>query len=359
MDKKDTISSKQLFGFIVASQIGFGILVLPSSLAEKTGHDGWIAVSLSGIIFSIVTIIIVAFLRKHKDKSLIEINKITYGKYLGSLFNIIYILYLYTFATIVMRAFVEVTEVMTLKATPSLILSLFLVCPAVYLIMSGFKVVCRFSNSIFLIIISTVFILILVIPELSFTYLMPVGETGAMSILKILPSITTSYLGVELLPAIYDTISDKEKTLKYSLRGHLVTILFFTIVVIITTAFFGEVLLQKLLFPLFSLSRAYKVPVIERLDLFFVSIWLPAMGTTVANYYFCSYYCISKLIQIKNRPLFFSIFFVASILLGIKFKDFNSVIKALDYLGYAGIGIVFSMFLSYALVLLRKNRIKS
>lgn len=308
MSRKDSITSKQLFAFTVASQIGFGILVLPSSLAEKVGHDGWIAVLLSGILFSIVTVILVVFLRTHKDKSLIEINKITYGKYLGGIFNIIFILYLYAFATIVMRAFVDVTEVMALRATPSFILSLFLVCPAIYLASSGFKVICRFSNSIFLIVLSTILILILVIRELRFTYLMPVGTIGVGPLVKILPSITTSYLGIELIPAIYDTISDKENALKYCLRGHIVTILFFTLVVTISTAFFGEDLLKKLLFPLFSLSRAYKVPVIERLDLFFVSIWLPAMGTTVGNYYFCSFYCVSKVIKINNKSLFFCVF---------------------------------------------------
>ena len=356
MNRRDSIAAKQLLGFIVSAQIGFGILVLPSSLAEKIGHDGWIAVTLSGIIFFIVTLIIVAFLRIHKDKSLIEINKITYGKYLGGLLNIVFILYLYSFATIVMRAFVDVTVVMALKATPQFVLSLFLIVPAIYLLSSGFKVVCRFSNSIFLIILSTVLILVLVVKELRFTYLMPVGAAGAASIAKILPSITTSYLGIELLPAIYDTVTDKENTLKYSLGGHMVTMTFFTIVVIICTAFFGEELLQKLLFPLFSLSRAINVPVLERLDLFFVSIWLPAMGTTVANYYFCSYHCISKIIKIKNRPAFFSIFFIVSIIIGMRFKDINSILKALDYLGYAGIGIIFGMFISYMLILISKRR---
>lgn len=358
MDRRDSIASKQLLGFIVAGQIGFGILILPSSLAEKVGHDGWIAVAVSGVIFSLVTIVITALLRKHKDKSWVEINKTIYGKYIGGLFNILYVLYLYIFATIVMRAFTDLTEVMVLKTTPHPVLALFLVIPAVYITMSGFKVVCRFSNIIFFIIFCTVLMFILVSRELRPTYLMPVGKAGIPAILKILPSITTSYLGIELLPAIYDTVSDKKNTLKYSLIGHLITMLFFTTVVLITTAFFGEALLKKLLFPLFSLSRAYKVPIAERLDLFFVSIWLPAMGTTVANYYFCAYYCLNKIIKIKNRYTFFGTFFLLSIIIGMLFKDLNSVLKALDYLGYAGIGIVCLMFMSFVLSLTMKERCK-
>lgn len=349
------ISPKQLMTFIISSQIGIGILTLPSSLAVAVGHDGWIVIFLSGILFSILILLIMLFLRRFNDKSLMEINKIIYGKYLSWPVNLLYIAYVYFGSAVTLRAFADMVRITILRSTPILALILLSIIPAIYLSWYGLKVISRFGSVIYIILFLALALYLFSLPDYRMDFILPIGESGISAILKTTLITTSSYLGPELTLFIYSEIKDKNKALRYALSGNLVTTFFYTTSVLVVTLFFGEEMLLRLVFPLFSFSSSHRLFVFERFDLAFVSLWMNSMGTTMLSYFFCTYYGLCKLFGIsinngtvtRGRGMLFIGIFLLAIPLSLIPKESITIRTLLNILGYTGIGIIIFTLLSF------------
>lgn len=351
----NSITSGQLMTFIVSSQIGIGILILPSTLAKDVGHDGWLVVLLSGVLFSGLTVLMILFLKRFGGKSLIEINRSLYGKYLSYPLSILYIIYVFFGAVVTLRAFSDMQRITILKSTPLFALTLLSIMPAVYMTWYGLKVISRFGTVIYFILFSAIILYFLSIGDYRIDFILPVGDAGIPAIIKATFGTTMSFLGPELTLFIYSDIKDKNKTLKYALFGNLVTTLFYTSTVLILTLFFGKEMLPRLVFPLLSFSGSHKAFVFERFDLLFVSLWMPSMGTTMLSYLFCSYYGLCNLLGIntsnrivtKGRVLIFISIFAVAAIISMLPEEVMTVWILLNILGYVGMGIIILTIISY------------
>lgn len=344
---KHKISSQQLFVFITTAQIGIGILALPPILAEIAGKDAWISIILAGIITSVALFGIIRLLERYKDKSIFEINRLLYGKYIGITLNIFIAIYCFGAGALGIRIFNDVMKASTLKLTPATLLSFFIMIPSIYLTWYGLKAICRFASAlIFVFSIVIVFFLILH-NELRITFLMPVGGHGLGPITKAILPAVFGFLGIELVGIIYPNIADKENALKYALAANLFSMVFFAIVIAFSIGFYGEVMLKRLEFPLFSIARSYRAPVFERIDLFFVALWFPAMASSLRKYFFSSYYGFNLIFNIEKTGLFLMIFYIASVLASRIPKDLTVTNQFLAILNYIGIGLMVFYCISY------------
>lgn len=358
-NKANEISSAQVFIFVVSAQVGFGILSMASNLAEDIGHDGWIAVVFAGLVTAFLIFLIVAALKRFGNLTILEINNLIFGKYIGGFFSTLIISYL-TYATVLMlRNFNDIIRLSALRLTPPIVLTSFIMIPIVYLSWYGLKYICRYSTLKVLLIVFVVGYYMLLAKYYRFTFLQPIGAAGAMNIIKVSFSPFTSFIGYELLTLIYPYIKDRKKVLKSALYANAFTVVFYFITVAFLTGFFGEVMLAQLLYPVFSLARAYRAPVFERLDLFFISLWFPIMISTVLVYYFCAYNSLKKLLHIENdKPkckILICCFSIAVILLSRLPKDMIQLRTLFDQLGYIATGYVGYIFICYLLSFIKKG----
>lgn len=355
LDNKHKITSIQLFVFIIAVQIGIGIITLPSMLVEIAGRDAWISVVLAGIASSFVLVVIMLLLNRYKDKSIFEINSLLYGKYLGCFLNLFIAAYSFGAATLGVRIFTDVVKTSTLKLTPPIFLAFFIMIPTIYLTWYGLKAICRFANILLFIFSLVVIFFMLINKDFRLTFLLPVAGAGIGPItMAIIPSFF-GFLGIELVTIIYPNITDKENAMKYALAANLFSMTFFIIVIAFTTGFYGEEMLKKLEFPLFNIARSYKAPVFERIDLFFVALWFPAMASSLRKYFFASYYSINKLFNIKKRGILLAMFYVSAVLASRIPRDLAQTNNFLELLNFIGIGFFSFLCISYLLSFVNKR----
>ena len=355
--------SGQVFIFVVSGQIGFGILSLASTLAEDVGHDGWIAIAFAGLITALLICMIVATLKRFDNITIIEINNIIFGKYIGRVLSLFIIAYLTYTAVLMMRKFNDIIKISALRLTPSIVLTSFLIIPIVYLSWYGLKYICRYSTLKIILILTVVLYYMLLLKYLRFTFLQPIGAAGGMKIIKVSFSPFTSFIGYELLTFIYPYIKDKKKVLKSALYANAFTVAFYIITVAFLTGFFGETMLEQLIYPVFSLARAYRAPVFERLDLFFISLWFPIMVSTVLVYYFCAYNSLKRLFNIENNKpkskiLIWS-FTIMVVLLSRLPRDMIQLNTLFDQLGYIATVYVGFIFICYALSFIKRRKKKN
>ena len=291
MDNKgNNITSGQLMGLIVSIQVGTGVLTLPDHLATACGHDGWISVLVYGIIATVIIFIIMRLMYRYNNQSIYEINKLLYGKYLGGLLNILIVSYLWYSTCLYLRTYTNIIHVHLLRSTPSLIICVIALIPTYTLTWYGLKYIARFSITIYLSLSFCCILFLLVFKDLRLTFLMPIGQSGVQGIKASLGSCITALLGFEVISVIYPEITNKKKAMKFALGSNLITTIFYIILVLVTTAFFGEEMLKKSLYGIIKLSRSYRAPVIERLDILFIAIWLPAMGMATRGFLGITYY---------------------------------------------------------------------
>lgn len=357
-ERRHLITSSQLRTFILSAQVGIGILVLPSKLATDVGHDGWISVVLAGIISIIASIIIVKLMQLYRDKSIYEINRTIWGKYMGSIMNVIILLYLVYATSIGIRIFSSVITITILKFTPPLIQSLYVLTPTLYLIWYGLKSICRFANLIYFILLIIVLFFLFIFKYLRLTFILPVGDAGFYKIIKgIFPSMF-AMLGFELITIIYPNITDKGKVLKNIVWANIISIVFILVNVLVITSFFGETMASRLVFPLFSLTRSYKSPILERIDLYYIALWFPAMAMSLRAYFFSTHYSFQRIFNIRKSSLLLAALTVTSILLSRLPKDFNEVNTYADILNIFGFGFITYLIICYIIAIISKKGVQ-
>lgn len=354
-DLRHDITSGQLMAFVVSAQIGIGILTLPSALAQKAGHDGWIAVIISGFICLVEGITITYLLKRYRNSNIFQINYIIYGKLVGFILNISFLIYLIFITGITLRFFTETVNIIILKHTPPLVITILVSLSTIYGVAKGLKVICRFAVMLFFSYFILILSLLLAIKYTRYTYLLPIGGAGIINIMKGVKTSAYSFLGFELITLLYPNIKDKEKAVKYMSISIIFTTLYYALSVIISTIMFGETKLSMLVFPVYNIEQSLELPVIERLDTFYILFWFPTMAATVRAYFFSCYYGISKLFKIKGKNSLIFFVIVLEIAVSRIPKDFETTYTYSEYTGNFGMAAVLIIIITFFMSFIKKK----
>jgi spore germination protein (amino acid permease) len=341
--KKNNITSAQLMGLIVSIQVGSGIVGLPSSLATVCGHDGWISVLIYGIIITAVIALIIKLMNRYNNKSIYEINKFLYGKYLGGLLNLLIVLYLWYSVCLCLRSYINIIHIDLLRSTPSFVLCVFTLIPTCYLAWYGLKYITRFAQMIYLSIGFYLILCLLVFSDLRLNFLMPIAQSGIDGIKASFSPCIFAFLGYDVISIIYPEITNKQKAMKFAIGANTITTIFYIIIVLVITSFFGEEMLKKSINPMIKLSRSYRAPIIERMDVLFISVLLPAIAMSIGGYFSVTYYSIRKLLNLKKKAIYLIVFTSITILLSNVPKSVSNIKVYTNIMTISG--TIFSIFL--------------
>ncbi|WP_406542627.1 endospore germination permease [Clostridium ljungdahlii] len=317
---------------------------------KKVGHDGWIAVILTGVLVLLSSLFELALLKRYKNNSILEINIKLYGKSLGVILNFIFICYTFAFAALNIRLLTGIVSVLVLRETPKIVISFLIALPTTYLTAKGLKVICRFTTLLYLSHIVIIFTFAMIIKDIRITYIMPIAKSDFNLIIKSLPYTIYSFLGFELASVFYPNVVNKEHITMHIIQGVLYTTLFYLIIVVVSVLIFGEMKLKMLVFPIYNIEEAVRVPVIERFDMIFILIWFPMMASSVRNYFFSSYYCVLKIFRIKRKKLLIAVIFIMMFIIGVTLRDIQMICRYINYMAIWGIMniafIIISFFIS-------------
>lgn len=355
MTENNTLTSIQMMRFTFVCQTGIGIINLPALLAKEVGHDGWISVLTTGIAAVFLSSLIVVLLRRYSDKCIYDITRLLFGKLIGLIINVLFFLYLLLAVVGGVMVFLIYLKITLFPFTPSIVMAPLIIMPSVYMVWQGMKTVARFKLVTMLAYITAIIYVILILKEMRFSFLLPVGEAGFIPLAYSMKTSFFAFIGLELIAVFYSEISDKKNALKYHVFANLFSMLFIMLIVIACTAVFGENLLSILNIPLFNLSRVYNAPIFERVDLYIISVWFIAMACSIRAYLMAAYYSMGKIFKLKKSRLVYSMFICAIIGLSLISNDINDAFMVLDIINYIGIGAVIFLMLCLGLSMFKKK----
>lgn len=359
MTGKHNVTSKQMALLTFVGQTGMGMITLPTLMAKETGHDGWISVLIAGVIATVLGYFVALLLSRYQDKTIYDINNIIFGKIIGFIINTALIVYLFLAASASARVFSVFLRITLLTQTPVLIVAPFVMLPSMYLVWSGLKYIARFKYiSIMGYVVSIIYVLI-IFKNYRPSFLLPVGEIGFLKIIAGVKSGFFTFLGLELIAFVFPEITDKKNAIRWHVIANILTTIFSLIIVVASTALFGENFLRIQTIPLFNLSRVYDAPILERVDLYLIALWFVVMGCSMRVYMFAAYYSLGKVFKLKDSKVLVILFFAAIILLGRITKDLNEVFMFRQLISLVGIGVYLFLVLCLCLSFIRTKGVKT
>jgi len=266
---------------ILSSFIGTSVNIILS----KCKTDAWIAILLCFILF-IPSFLIFKNIFNYKED--IPINKkieLLFGKKIGAIINTFLILASFINATCYLYSFTNFIKEEYLSNTPLFIITISFIILVIYANLKGIKTIARLS---FILLIFNFILLIIPIFNVSsineFNNLKPILESGLnkpfITSLKIIIININNIFMLTIIPK--SKIINNQKINKYILSGIIISLIFMTLIIIITITSLGVnlaliyqypeyIVLKKVnLFNFFN--RAENILIIEWINGSFISL---------------------------------------------------------------------------------------
>lgn len=309
MQEQPQITSFQLVALFASSIIGVGILSLPREVAEIAKQDAWISVILTTVIFAISACLVVDTSRCYPGETFDVYIKKILGVLPGRALLILITLYCMMITGMEIRSFSVIIKLFVLDQTPleliagvtlfaSYIIGRFGVVPIVYFVEAMFVP----TMVGFFVLISLAYGLV------DLHELRPVLE-DKVKIIKAIPACGLALSGPEVLAGFviaYLYQPAKEKVLKLTLAAYGIVLFQYTLVMIISIGAFSSDELHYIVYPTTMLLRSVEFTggVLERLDAFFMILYIPIAFTTVLLWHYYSSFLLTKQLKFEEqRPV--------------------------------------------------------
>lgn len=357
--RRDQISSLHLALMIISAQMGSGIITFPEQFTKQTGHQGWITILLTGLLATGACWMMTALLNRYRDCSIYEINYCLFGKWLGQIINYGLLLYLIVTTASCMREFAIFIQLFMLASLPPPLVMVLILLPTYFLTKNGLRAVGRFSYFLLVILGGILILVSLHFPNIRMTFYKPLIPTDWNGVISTVPLVFYTFIGLELTVFLFPAVHDRRQAMKWTLIANLFSMLFFTLIYLVSIGVFGETVLPRVVAPIFSLSRTLKLPLLERVDLFFFLLWFPLLESGVRSFFATSFDGLRRLFPVKNSYPALTLFTAGLILGSLIFLpgDLTAVFEFGKSFTYAGIAITGYLILCFILSFMLKRGI--
>lgn len=370
MKKSILYSYWQQTSLITSTLIGVGVLTLPRTSTEILSQNGWLSPLLGGFVAMFACVMIAKLNDRFPGLSLIQFSPIIWGternKLIGILLSlpwiIFYLGYMYCITAMTTRVFGEVVVTAVLRDTPieAIIITMFLL--ALYLCMHDLDVVARVNELLlFLILFPVLIIAIASFQKADWNNLLPFFSVNWKQLIRGSLETSFSYQGYEIMLIFYAYAQPSSNKTKSAIWGIGLAIFVYTLIVVAGIAVFGNDELQKVTWPTLELVKTTQVPglIMERLESAFLGVWVTAVFTTIANFYYCFIFGLRQLLgrgivfqRFSAFFLFFPLFFIS-----LRPQNITEIFKVMNLFGYLGLVVSFVIpVLFYLIVLIRGKK---
>lgn len=285
------ISIKQLFCLVILTQVGVHVLSIPYYESRNSGYDAWMSILLGGFIAQAVILIIYQLGKRYDDRPLPQYLSAIIGKRLGSVLNLLFAVYCAESSLMVVVSYSDVISRWVLFETPWFVLIGVSLMIAAYVASSKLRSMANITETIMIsFLICFLIIFISGMGKGDIRQLLPVGTHGFGSILKDTLPAFWAYAGYELLLYVFPFVKchkKKDILIAMSLANGFTTF-FYVLISVIVTYNYSESQINSIQEPMVYILRKFRWPVVQSLDILFMTIWLSVTTVTVYVYLFLS-----------------------------------------------------------------------
>ncbi|MDF2904590.1 MAG: spore germination protein [Bacillus sp. (in: firmicutes)] len=266
------ISPFLVYYLIIGMQIGIGVLSYQRIIAKDAGYDAWISVLVSGLIVHVILWMMYKIVET-AEGDLFHANQYIFGKILGKIISTIFIGYFCLYATTVLRSFIEVIQVWMFPEISIFWFSFAFLLLCIYIVFDGFRTVTGIAFFGFVLPAYLIFTFSYTIRFSDFTNIQPILDHSFKDMRNAFFHMSLTYTGYETLLFIYPFIKDPNKSKKWAHLSVLTTTIFYTILTLITFAYFSEKQLQETIWPTLNMWKIVELPFVARFEYVGIANW--------------------------------------------------------------------------------------
>jgi len=303
----ERISTHQFMTLGAAVLMGATFLPVASLVTGVGGRDGWMSV-LPGFAVGIpYGLMVLSLVERYPHKNLLQISETLFGKWIGKIIGVIYILITGYLGGLLLGQAGEIYQTSVMPLTPISVFYLGGLLLVFYLVRSGIEVFARFSEVIFpLIVIALVLDVGLSIPRIEQGELMPILSEGLKPLfwggIKVLPFPLTYILFLAGIAAFLPTGKQELGQLKTGVwRAVFLVGILDTLVALIQILVFGPTETIRLVYGLLVLGKMVEVSkTVAGVESLFLGVWLGAGVIKISAFFFTAIWGLETVFGLKG-----------------------------------------------------------
>lgn len=328
----NAITPGEVTFLLIGSMIGIGILSLPNDLVNIAKQDSWIS-AIIGAVYPLYMVITASLIcRKHPEENILILSKKYFGKFFGSILNIVFLLYFVVFATAIAFGICMVLGTLVVNFLSPLKILIVMFFLAAYTSIKGLKVLGRINQFMFLYTIFLSFILAIALSKGTYLNICPILGSGTLNIIKASKQSIFAYGGIEILFLIYPYMTDKTKIMKSSLLSVIITAIIYFWVTFITIYYVGIDLIPRMQWSVNSVTKTLEVPVINNFRFIFIILWATLICKTISNNYFTTALILKDFFPKIEMKKIIYVIYPLMIYLSLKYKNPATKVDFLNYI---------------------------
>ncbi|MCR6513463.1 spore germination protein [Clostridium sp. LY3-2] len=267
-------TNSQFIFLVLGYSIIINILKLPVIMASFALQDAWISMLIAGIYPISLLFFYFPVYKKNPDKNIFQINREYLGKTFGTLFNIIFYLYILSYSITQVAGFSMIfadTLFWYYNSTKVLLLLLFIAFLGLFY---KFKAMVKFTQFSLTIVFVMFFIILFGFFRGSISNITPILQIEPKYILKGAYYGSYAYSGFEIFLIYIPFLKKPKDYKKISISISLVLIIFFTYLVFMNLFFLGPDVITVFYYPLLNILSSVKIPFLNNFVFVFLSSWV-------------------------------------------------------------------------------------
>ena len=335
MSAQERLTSRQYTALLAGSAFGAGILTLPRYLCAAASQDAWGIPLLAGGAMCLSAACFLLLCRRFPGMTFPQQLQKILPLPLANGILLLFLAYFLTVAASSIRIVAEVTLLYLLPNTPLWAVALVYCLFVGYTLSGGLRCVGRFNELTGFVLLFAFLLLLPSLREGRITNLSPMFTTDMTALLAAVPMACYSF-GISLLiPLFLPLTDDRSKAAKHTWPTLCFVIAAFSLITLTSVCVLGADTSAHMLFPVITLYKSVSVPVIERLDLFFLTLWTVLAVRPCLNFALAAVRLTNGLFQNRLPRRWLSagigLFLFFSMLLQ---SDIVGTIRILHWLGY-------------------------
>ncbi|MFQ3543411.1 endospore germination permease [Halobacillus rhizosphaerae] len=352
------ISRRQFFFMIIQTQIGVGILSMPYDLHKVAKQDGWMSLILGGLLLQIVLLVLWLIARSYPELNFFQIIEKAFSKWIGKFISLTFIFYFVLIAILIVLLFGRMISLWVLPSTPFWVLSILMVMICLYFLSSNLTVIARLYTFLSFLLFFLFVLMIYSIKEIRIMYILPIMADGWGPVFKGMNQAILSFFGYIVSLVLFSRVEGKPKEkLKTIFQAHWFVLFFYLFIVLVSYTFFSTDEIDLVPEPVLYMLKSYEFSILARVDLFFISIWIVSVATSLTTYLFMATVGLLTVFNSQKYRLMSIIIgfivFVIALFLGYDMHKVEMFSKYVVHSGY-----VFTVgfpFLMYMVIVIRKK----
>ncbi|WP_026689149.1 GerAB/ArcD/ProY family transporter [Alteribacter aurantiacus] len=355
------ISKSQLFFFIIQSQIGIGVLSLAFSVFQEAEWDGWLGVFTGGLAIQVAICLMYLLAVRYGDKMFFNALPLIIGKIPGHVLNLVYTLYFSSICILILVLYKHIIIRWLFPQTPGWVLNFLLVFAAWYLTREKLHIIVRFYVFVSSLLILVIGVLFFAIPYINPLYILPIGHHGFGAVGKAVLASMQAMLGFGVFMYIfpYVKVNKKKEILLTATYANIFTTCLYGFTVLITLMFFSPPEIALIPQPLLYMLKTFNTPIVDRLDIIFMAIWIVSVTTSLMTYMYLASLSTTQLIKGVPRKKLVTVIAIAVYFISLGPKNRLTIDKYAEGVDTFGLIMVFGIPLLLYLVSLIRQRGKN